>query len=83
MVAWRRAVVSGEQKVASRRQLQPGKPAGEPGSVEPLASKEAGGELKGDRPAILAAKLCAVHAGGEFSCDTGSLGSEINLADPK
>jgi len=33
------------------------------------------GSRKDNRPANLAAKLCAVYAGGELRCETGSLGT--------
>jgi hypothetical protein len=50
-----------------------GASAGGPVSDEPQPSKEDYGELKGKHPAILAAKLCAVHAGGELAVTTGHL----------
>jgi hypothetical protein len=40
-----------------------------------LLSNEGGGEPKGQHPAILAAKLSAEHAGGEFGCEIRSLGT--------
>jgi len=48
-----------------------------------LLSNEGGGELKGQHRATLIAKLSAVHAGGEFGCETGERVSEIKFADPK
>jgi hypothetical protein len=40
-----------------------------------LLSNEGGAEPKGQHPAILIAKLSAVHAGGEFGCEIRSLGT--------
>jgi hypothetical protein len=47
-----------------------------------LLSNEGGGEPKGQHPAILVAKLCAVHAGGELGCEIRSLGTIFFLIPP-
>jgi len=61
MVAWRQAVVSGEQKAASRCQFRSDKLAGEPGSVDPLTPKGDGGEPKGQSSGESGCKaLCRV-----------------------
>jgi len=45
-----------------------------------LLSNEGGAEPKGQHPAILIAKLSAVHAGGEFGCEIRSLGTGRTVA---
>jgi len=48
-------------------------------SLEALSrrfQKKVAGSRRDERPVILAAKLCAVHAGGEFGCNAGHLERE-------
>lgn len=49
MVAWKRAVITGERKAVARGGFQPEQLPGDLRGVNPLLSKKGGGELRGYR----------------------------------